>query len=131
MNPLTVEVLHPKLIGGWSIEQPIAYFIWVVAAAFVVRAILSWAKAIEVCVDHPERTHPEEWRLAFMGKGERKDYWQPFALGILELSSYPILMVTENWTFIGAWAAMAKAVRSIFLAGRDTGPKATPSRRTA
>ncbi|MBI4653542.1 MAG: hypothetical protein HY752_00850 [Nitrospirae bacterium] len=31
------------------------------------------------------------------------DYWQAFALGILELCTFPILMRTENWYFIGAW----------------------------
>jgi hypothetical protein len=34
---------------------------------------------------------------------DKSDYWYNFWLGLLEILSYPILMVTGSWTIIGAW----------------------------
>lgn len=92
-----VEVL-PKLIGGWSVERPVCYVVTVLLLALAIRVILSVFKAVES--DQPFRT---TWKDAFWGVGKSGDHWQPFLLGLLELGTFPILMFTENWSFIGAW----------------------------
>ena len=34
---------------------------------------------------------------------DQNDCLRPFFLGLIEFATYPVLMVTGNWSFIGAW----------------------------
>jgi hypothetical protein len=36
----------------------------------------------------------------------KSDLWYPFILGLIEIHSYPVLMVVHTWTAIGAWIGL-------------------------
>lgn len=40
------------------------------------------------------------------GSKDHSDYWFPAILGAFELGAYPVLMVTNGWTAIGAWIGL-------------------------
>lgn len=107
-------MLTPKLLGGWVIEQPICYVGLVLVLGLLIRFLLSMLKAIEVVTEKPAISFCEECWSAFKGIGGNKDYWQPFVLGVIELGTFPVLIATEHWSFIGAWLSfkvVAQAAR--------------------
>jgi hypothetical protein len=95
------------LIGTWRIENIILYAICVTTACLIVRIVSALLKAIESSGGAGAIVN-EFWKC-FRGYGSKdpnnNDHWHPFILGLFELSAYPVLMKTENWSFIGAWLA--------------------------
>jgi hypothetical protein len=98
-------------------------------AAIVIRAALSILKVWEIYIESREPNQAEkqptnatgvparfwkEYGLAFIGIGSKKDYLQPFILGFLELSVFPVLMATGHWNFVGAWVGF-KAIAQATL----------------
>jgi hypothetical protein len=47
--------------------------------------------------------------LSNSGKITIDDYWLPLIVGLFELSSYPIIMASNNWSFIGLWLGIKTA----------------------
>lgn len=96
------------LIGSWHIQRFLAYAGVVVLGSLFVRLILAALKAFESSAGSRPR-FCREFCKCFIGSGSKdkthSDYWHPFILGLFELSAYPVLMATGNWTFIGAWLA--------------------------
>jgi hypothetical protein len=100
------KTIHP-LIDTWSVERPFAYFAFVVLGSLAVRFVSAVLKSLESSAG--SGGFHGEFKKCFRGFGSKEqkhdDHWHPFILGLFELSAYPVLMVTENWTFIGAWLA--------------------------
>ena len=96
-----------KLISSWTINSPIIYVILALLYSLLIRLVSSVLKAFE---EKPESVKlffsNSVWPI-FIGfnskKNENNDYWFPYILGALELACYPVLMITGNWAFIGAW----------------------------
>jgi hypothetical protein len=86
---------------------PEAYVWYLVSAAVfsvVIRVILSALRASEVPKDRL-RAFPPIFH-GFRSEGlVTPDYWQPFLLGVLELTAYPVLLASGKPEYIGAWLA--------------------------
>lgn len=95
------------LTGAWQIDKPVVFVASVFLACFAVRMLLAFMKTLESCGSMSALG--SEFRKCLRGRGSKDpqndDYWHPFILGLFELSAFPVLMVTEHWTFIGAWLA--------------------------
>ena len=129
MQDVYVDDLALSLLHGWSFSIPWwDYLLWVLVLSFVIRAAMCLVKALEMWLrgksgqfDHalhaPPR--PKFWRefwQSMKGYGSSdslsNDYWLPSILGTLELLVLPVVMATNNWTFVGAWVgfkALAQA----------------------
>ena len=101
-----MEPSAPKLIGGWAIQNSLCYAVGVILFAVLVRAVSSTLKAIEFAIDNKLSDFWNALRTAFKGCGPYKDYWQPFILGLLELTAFPVLMATDYWSYVGAWLGL-------------------------
>ena len=101
------------LLGNWEISLPILYLVLAVSGSVAVRLVTSVLKAIDKGDGQPRETiyPPFRSRLWCAFKGAKQnvpsnnDYLHPLFLGIIEFCAYPVLMVTTNWSFIGAWLA--------------------------
>jgi hypothetical protein len=92
-----------KLISGWHLLRPWVGLGTVLVLQVVIRAFLTLLRTLE---HHPAGAFWIDYRRDFLGfhpDKNRADYWFPSILGLLELISYPVLMVTGAWTVIGAW----------------------------
>lgn len=93
----------PEKLLTWSVASWIFYIVCAATLSLVVRLALSALKAFQrdratgFC-----RTFGRNFK-GWGGAETANDYWYPFFLGVLEFLSYPALMATGNWTFIGAW----------------------------
>jgi hypothetical protein len=89
-----------NLLQGWQVSCWSSYFLFAVLASLFVRTVLSVIIGFE-----PGRSsyYCERWKDAFFGREGGGNHWSSTALGVLEALSYPVLMVTDNWSFIGAW----------------------------
>ncbi len=109
-------------LSSWYIDEKLNYFAFVFLASLILRVISCLLKSI-----HTEGFSKNVWKEFFIQlKGDRHikieelkegdefkkkvhilngDYWFPMILGLIELSCFPILMFTRNWTLIGAWLA--------------------------
>ncbi len=102
------------LVGGWNVDCLVPYLALVILCSLAVRLVSCTMKALE---ERLKAGHPfwVSFLHAFRGVGARctedDDYWHPFILGVLEFGAYPILMVTGNWAFIGAWLAFKTVAR--------------------
>lgn len=108
------------LLGAWDIEQLVCYFSLVVLFDFMIRFASSFLKALEIWGRKSKSNFWEMCWTAFKGVGFDKkkemyaDYWQPFVLGFLELTAFPVLMATGHWSYVGAWLGfktLAQATR--------------------
>lgn len=96
------------LFQAWSISSPSAYLASVLASALAVRVASAALKAAEAPA---APASSQRWARAFLnalkGRGLSEprddDHWHPFVLGCFELATFPVMMATENWTFVGAW----------------------------
>ncbi len=92
------------LIDAWQICHPIKYVFVAIACALGIRIILSILQGIDrlsfKAFWYTLRGYPPKGNDNFKYCGDR---WQAFALAVLELNTFPILIKTDNWTFIGAW----------------------------
>jgi hypothetical protein len=95
-----------KLMAHWRIAW-CSYVFFVLLSAILIRGFMSMLSSVYL-----KRRGGQfwlSWGYSFLGwypgdvEAERSDLWFPFILGVIELFSYPVLMVTNNWTFIGAW----------------------------
>jgi len=94
-----------SILNAWEISQLLLYFVVVIGLSLVVRTALSLLKALR---RDPKTSFFSEFLANLKGfnkNPEKADYWYPFILGVFEFLTYPILMVTGNWQFIGAWLA--------------------------
>ena len=95
-----------SLIDNWQITSPIAYVFIAIGCALIIRIILSILQGID------NQSLKAIWYTlrGFPPKDDNNDKiklcgdrWQAFPLGVLEILAFPILMKTNNWSFIGAW----------------------------
>jgi len=111
-----------KVVGTFHIENVSLYWIWAFVFAIIVRLIISFMKTVEERYESKRRRslimnyygqYPNEgvcfgqvfWMI-LRGWGENPaltDFGYLFILGVIELLSYPILMITHQFAFIGAW----------------------------
>ncbi len=96
-----------QIIGMWQVQNVLAYLFSVVVACLIVRIIIVALKAMNSCENISNYAN-EFWRC-FLGFGSNEeaynDNWHSFILGLFELSAFPVFMVTNHWSFIGAWFA--------------------------
>jgi len=99
-----------SILTDWKITNWPTYLLVVLGAGFAIRFVTSLLKALEY--RHREVVRPgilfrKIWCDAFRGRGLNPDKYDdlcfPAYLGILELFAFPILITTNNTTFIGAW----------------------------
>ncbi|MCG8561113.1 MAG: hypothetical protein MI824_15050 [Hyphomicrobiales bacterium] len=103
-----------KLVGGWDIDGLAGYLALVLVFSLAIRAFLTMLRAIEQAhqADGGLAVFVAFWRTSFVGfhpddpDNRHSDYWQPFIIGSLELSAYPVLMATGAWTAVGAWIGL-------------------------
>ena len=94
-----------SLLNTCEISQPLIYFLVVFVLSMAVRIALSLLKAFQ---RDPTTSFFSDFFASLKGFNkdkEKADYWYPFVLGVFEFLTYPILIVTENWKFLGAWLA--------------------------
>lgn len=109
-------------ISSWCMDQVFCYFVLVFIGSLILRLLSCLLKAIHV-EGYTKKIWGEFW-IQFKGYRQPKkaisvdknendekehiltgDFWFPMFIGLIELSIFPVLMVTQNWTFIGAWLA--------------------------
>ncbi|MGA2093409.1 MAG: hypothetical protein ABSH16_08395 [Sedimentisphaerales bacterium] len=96
-----------SLIGTWQVNDKSEYLFSIIIACLIIRIIIAALKAMTSCKTYGGY-FSEFWKCfsSIASQDEsHTDYWHPFFLGIVELSAYPVLMVTNHWSFIGAWLA--------------------------
>lgn len=90
-----------------GINNPVVFLILVIVYGLCIRLFLSMLRAFDVDSSPLSsiRSNTIEYFCGFYLSTEtdHSDHWLTFILGIIELSIYPILIVTHNWSFIGAW----------------------------
>lgn len=102
-------LMQLNLLHSWKLSDPCCYFVFVFTLGLIVRIIICLLRAFDKD-DNTLKIFTENFKKYFLGfytsdKKDHADHWLTFILGILELSIYPILIVTQNWSFIGAWLA--------------------------
>lgn len=92
------------LIEAWQIKEPLKYILIAILCALGIRIILSILQGIDnkslKAIGYTFCGFPPKDNDEFKLCGDR---WQAFFLGLLEILAFPILMKTNNWSFIGAW----------------------------
>jgi len=94
---------------------------WAIVFAIVIRLILSAFKTLAVRGGELDREVEGSkwknkkhlfWYIFWSNAKDIKinDYWLSFIIGFSELLIYPILMIQDIWTPIGAWIAIKVAV---------------------
>jgi len=99
-------------LGDWGINNVFFYFLLVMFLGLCIRLLTILMKIIDR--DYKNLKSWKFFKNSFFGRcgnklKEKGDRWLTYILGLFELSIYPVLMITENWSFIGAWLAF-KAV---------------------
>jgi hypothetical protein len=83
------------------------YCALVIACGLAIRLVAGALKATEVSVGRSKVFWRKEFSRSVYGFGgsepRNDDYWHPFFIGLFELGTFPVLMVTENWAYVGAW----------------------------
>lgn len=112
-----MEISAYDPVTSWWIQNKYLYFFLVFIGSLGLRTIACLLKSI-----HLEGFSKKVWKeFIIQFKGQRNikedhseggeghirkgDYWFPMIIGLIELSCFPILMITKNWTIIGAWLA--------------------------
>jgi len=96
-----------SLLRAWSIHNVVCYLLLGLIGSLLIRVLSCLLTATELRIREAHPFFREFW-TTFRGgftTNPRKDddCWFPFVIGLLEFLSFPVLMVTEHWTFIGAW----------------------------
>ena len=73
-----------------------------IVASLIVRLASSLLKALEL---YPDKTFWNTFGSNFLKgrslKREQSDYWYPYIIGVLELSSFPVIMLHRNGSLLG------------------------------
>jgi hypothetical protein len=97
------------------------YILSIVGSAAVIRAIISLLKAKNVLNENKlmyrYKCYIEVFYLFFFSVkrgNDISDCWLPTIIGLFELTTFPILISLNGWTFIGAWIGL----KTVSLFGR-------------
>lgn len=123
----------PKLVVGWQLSWPAEshginaalYVLCAIIASLMIRLVSCFFKSIDrrrlALTSFARKPWGSRFWQAFWSspmleweKDEKPegapplppsddDYWHAAAVGTLELLGYPVLMVMDQWAFIGAW----------------------------
>jgi len=87
------------------------YIVWGLGLQLLIRAFMAFLSAVYLRqIGKDERLWPllrnvySGWHPDY--KEIKSDLWYPFILGLIEIYSYPVLMVAHAWTAIGAWIGL-------------------------
>lgn len=94
---------HSLILGTWKIDSIGLYFVLVILLDLCVRGFTKFLGVIDR--ERPFRKFFKTFCEYYLAKGKETDHWLTFILGLFEISIYPILIATNNWSFIGAWLA--------------------------
>jgi len=130
--PTSATMTHGPLCSSWHLTVPWwEYLVCCVVAALVVRGVLCLDKAAAIGtgghLSEDEMKTPDVQRdleqrgvwvfckrywtafSGFLGHPNIADYWLPAIIGFSEASAYPVLMVLDRCTVIGAWLLIKTA----------------------
>lgn len=120
----------PTLLRGWKLKKPTGdYLLLCFAIALAIRAIWSFFRAFAAkagnmdpepdengSVNQAEVFKDRYWGYCFVCalwgfRGEKLgDHWLGTLIGLAEIMSYPVLILTSNYVIIGAWLALKTGV---------------------
>jgi hypothetical protein len=98
-------------------SSPLWYLTMALVSPLVVRVGIASVEAVRREVDFIK---------IFKGTSGQEnvpsDYWLAFILGVGEMLSYPLLIVTDHALYIGAWVAFKTVNRWHYAPGVSRGP---------
>ena len=97
-----------------------SYFVLVIIFSLITRLIVCGFKTLAIRDGESDNNARSDKTLSksriffqsFLSSGNSiniNDYWLPAIVGTVELSCYPILMASNNWSFIGVWLGIKTA----------------------
>lgn len=111
------ETTYNALLNGWALSIPlVCYIITCILLSTAMRGVHCIFKALSPGLGPDGEEDKEVESMAFgkrywavfkgFGEDSVKDLWLGWIIGVVEVATYPILIVTGNLPIIGGWFAL-------------------------